>query len=150
MPRHIGGVRRNEHEDTACCLLWRAVALQRYHRDRHVAHAVRNSEYNFLAVNFDSGIALGLSEARVDEAKRNRVAAHAEGAPLLGDSLGHAQDRRLGSGIVELPRVAVQAGSGRDVDDNLIRLAAGTEMRSKCADEAKWSGGVAIEPDRQL
>lgn len=150
MPRHIGGVRRNEHEDTACCLLWRAVALQRYHRDRHVAHAVRDSEYNFLAVNFDSGIALGLSEARVDEAKRNRVAADAEGAPLLGDGLGHAQDRRLGSGIVELPRVAVQAGSGRDVDDNLIRLAAGTEMRSKSADEAKWSGGVAIEPDRQL
>ena len=108
--RHVGSVRRNEHQDATCSLFRRAVALQRDHLDCNIAHAIRTSENNFLAVYFDSRVAFGLREAGVDEPKCNRVAANTEGTPLLCNSLGHTEDGRFGCGVVELPRVPVEAG----------------------------------------
>ena len=108
------------------------------------------SGINLLAFYFDSRVAFRLRDARVNEAERNGVAANSKGAPLFCDGLGHAKDSGLGSGIVELPSIAVQAGSGRNVDDNFVRFCAGTKMRGKGADEPKGSSGVAIEPDGRV
>ena len=108
--RHVGSIRRNEHQDATCSLFRRAVALQRDHLDCNIAHAIRDSENNFLAVYFDSRVAFGLREAGVDEPKCNRIAANTERTPLFCDGLCHTEDGRFGCGVVELPRVPVEAG----------------------------------------
>ena len=48
-------------------------------------------------------------------AESDAVAADAEGPPLLGDGLGHAEHAHLGRRVVDLTRVAMDAASGRNL-----------------------------------
>jgi hypothetical protein len=45
----------------------------------------------------------------MDQPKRDRIRAHAERAPLLGDHLRQAKDGNFGGGEVGLPDIVVEA-----------------------------------------
>lgn len=55
-----------------------------------------------------------------DAPERDSVAANTERSPLLGDRLGKTDNTCLGSGVVGLADIAVQAGDGRYVDDRAV------------------------------
>jgi len=91
---------------------------------------------------------LGLRQARQDVAEGDRVGAHAElRAPLLRDGLGEPDDARLGLRVVGLPRVAVQPGRRRDVDDVARRAVFDAEV-GRCGPDQLERRRVVQREDR--
>ena len=59
----------------------------------------------------------GAGHVGVDIPRGHHVDAHPAGRHLLGEALGEPDDARLGRRVVGLPRIAVQTGHRRNVDD---------------------------------
>lgn len=87
---------------------------------RDLLCSLGDADSDALALGADDkgALLLGLRETSLDVSEGERVGADAEARPpLLRDGLGHARDAGLGHGVVDLPRVAVDAARRADVDD---------------------------------
>ena len=92
--------------DIAC-----RVRSQERDNARNLLRLAEAAERNLFDRAFLNGIRQHLRHIRVNEAGRNRVDCDATRAELLAGGLGHADQAGLGSGIVDLSRVARNAGN---------------------------------------
>ncbi len=125
MAGDVGGEGRGHQQDAAGGFFGRAWAAQRDHRKSHLPHRAGDAEGHFVVADGQRGaLFLGLRQARVDEAEGDGVAADAEAAPLPRHRLRQPDDAHFGRRVVDLPRLAVQPGGRRDVDDAARRCEA--------------------------
>jgi len=165
MTRDVGGIRRAEHHHGSGGLVRLAGTGEGNSLAQGCpvpvetgASLTGNTNSNFLALDLDTlASLLGASEAGLDEAKGDSVAADAETSPLLGNGLGHAEDAHLGGGVVDLADIAVETAGGGDVDDAaVISLALGVhlllggiaEVGGGGADDAE--GGGLVHGEHQI
>ena len=102
-------------------------------RDQHRGHPaqlVRDAELDLLAADLHRvRVVLGGGQARLDVAEGDGVDVDLELAPLLGERLRQADDRRLARRVVRLAGIAHRARDRRDVDDLAEHLVALLALR---------------------